>query len=220
MEHLENEVYTQYKYNRKPKKIIEQVIDVVNSTGAAARILSVGSGDGYVESYVMEQTGKEIKCLDLSPKGVNLSRKRGLNAYEGSVYGMPFDASSFDLILAIHIFEHLVSPEVFLAEVKRVLSKDGLLFITLPNYGNLAYRMKYLLKGSLDTFLQIRLGHFRHYTYREACRYLEEQGFDIVRKLTFVFGHQYIGFLTKIHKNLFSFSTLLLAKPKQTKDRT
>ena len=209
----EDDVYTQYKYNRKPRKIIEQIIGIVKETDDNARILSVGSGDGYVERFIEEQTGRRIQCLDVSPKGVEIAQKRGLDAREGSVYELPFEDDAFDLVLAIHIFEHLTSPEIFLAEIHRVLKHQGAFFMSLPNYGNLAYRIKYLLKGSLDTFLQIRLGHFRHYTYREACRYLEEHNFRVTRKMTFVFGHQYIGFLTKIHKNLLAFSTLLLAEP-------
>lgn len=209
----EEEVYAQYKYNRKPRKLIEQIINIVNETDSNARILSLGSGDGYVERFIEEQTSRRIQCLDVSPKGVEIAQKRGLNAIEGSVYDLPFEDDSFDLVLAIHIFEHLVNPEIFLAEVHRVLNHQGAFFISLPNYGNLFYRLKYLLKGSLDTFLQIRLGHFRHYSYREACRYLEEHNFRITRKMTFIFGHQYFGFLTKIHKNLLAFSTLLLAEP-------
>ncbi len=209
----EEDVYTQYKYNRKPRKIIEQIIGIVNQTKEDAKILSVGSGDGYVERFIEEQTNRRIQCLDVSPKGVEIARKRGLDALEGSVYELPFEADTYDLVLAIHIFEHLVSPEIFLAEIHRVLKLEGAFFISLPNYGNLYYRLKYLWKGSLDTFLQIRLGHFRHFTYRETCHYLEKHNFRIIRKMTFVFGHQYFGFLTKIHKNLLAFSTLLLAEP-------
>ena len=213
MESVENEVYTQYKYNRKPKKIINQIIDIVKKTKPKTKILSLGCGDGYVERYIVEQTGKKIIGLDVSPKGVEIAKRRGLEVYRGSVYNLPLGDNSCDLILAVHIFEHLVSPDVFVKEVHRVLKKNGRLFVSLPNYGNLAYRIKYLLLGSLDTFLQIRLGHFRHYTYREACKFLELHNFSILRKMTFVFGSQFIGFLPKIHKNLFSFSTLLLAKP-------
>lgn len=215
MKNVENDVYTQYKYNRKPKKIIEQIIAIVENTDKNAKILSVGSGDGYVERYIVERTGRNIECLDVSPKGVAIARERGLEVYEGSVYDLPFKEDSYDLVLAIHIFEHLVTPEIFLEQVLRVIKPEGKFFISLPNYGNLAYRIKYLIKGSLDTFLQITLGHFRHYTYREACKYLEEHEFKIIEKMTFVYGHSYIGFLTKIHKNLFSFSTLLLLQPKR-----
>lgn len=217
MDHLEHEVYTQYKYNKKPKRIIEQIIAVVKTTQPNAKILSVGCGDGYVERYVMEHTNRNIAGLDVSPKGLALARKRGLEVYQGSAYELPFPDETIDLILAIHLFEHLVHPEIFLKEIHRVLKHNGHFFMSLPNYGNLAYRVKYLLKGSLDTFLQIRLGHYRHYTYRETCRYLEQNNFKIIRKMTFLFGSQFIfiRLLPKIHKNLFSFSTLLLTQPRK-----
>ena len=212
---LEDNIYAQYKYNKKPKKIIEKIIEIVKSTKKDSKILSVGSGDGYVERYVVEQANRDIQCLDLSPKGISIARRRGLKVLLGSVYDLPFKSNSYDLVLAIHIFEHLIHPDFFLKEIHRVLKRDGRFFMTLPNYGNLAYRIKYLIKGSLDTFLQIRLGHFRHYTYNEACKYLEQHDFKILKKMTFLFGSQYIGFLPKIHKGLFSFSTLLLSQPKK-----
>lgn len=213
MKDFEDNVYTQYKYNRKPKKIIEKIINIVKSMDKNAKILSVGSGDGYVERYIVEHAKRDIICLDLSLKGVSLAQKRDLKVFLGSVYNLPFKSNSYDLVLAVHIFEHLIQPEAFLQEINRILKKNGDFFMSLPNYGNLAYRIKYLIKGSLDTFLQIRLGHFRHYTYDEACKFLEQHNFKITKKMTFLFGSQYIGFLPKIHKGLFSFSTLLLSKP-------
>ena len=209
----EDDVYVQYKYNRKPRPLIEKIIGVVNRFPHDATIASVGCGDGYVESYIQERTGRGIIGVDVSPKGVEEARKRGLEVQLGSAYELPFEDDSVDCLLAVHMFEHLTTPDRFLAEARRVLKNEGSLFISLPNYGNLAYRAKYLLRGSLDTFLQIRLGHFRHFTYEEAHRFVEMHGFRVTDRLTFLFGGRLTAWLPYLHRNWFSFSTLLVMRP-------
>jgi SAM-dependent methyltransferase len=47
---------------------------------------------------------------------------------------IPFEAGSFDVVLVMEVLEHLAySPSHMLAESHRVLAKDGLLLLTVPN---------------------------------------------------------------------------------------
>lgn len=50
--------------------------------------------------------------------------------YDGNKF--PFDDNIFDSIVGNEVFEHVFNPEAFLAEVSRVLKKDGSLFLTMP----------------------------------------------------------------------------------------
>lgn len=48
------------------------------------------------------------------------------------VHCMPFDDSSFDVIFAIEVFEHLESPSSAASEIYRVLGSGGLVFLSIP----------------------------------------------------------------------------------------
>jgi SAM-dependent methyltransferase len=47
--------------------------------------------------------------------------------------GTPFDDGAFDRIFALEILEHVHSPLTMLKEIRRVLSDDGVLVLSVPN---------------------------------------------------------------------------------------
>lgn len=60
---------------------------------------------------------------------------------------LKFAAGSIDLVLMIRVMHHLPDPTEELAEISRVLSKDGYAIIEAANYMHIRNRLKYLLKG-------------------------------------------------------------------------
>lgn len=51
----------------------------------------------------------------------------------GSVESLPFPAASFDGVLCSSVVEYVPSPELAIREFHRVLRKDGLLLLSVPN---------------------------------------------------------------------------------------
>jgi 2-polyprenyl-3-methyl-5-hydroxy-6-metoxy-1,4-benzoquinol methylase len=51
----------------------------------------------------------------------------------GSAQELPFSEGTFDLVIALHLVEHLPQPERFFAEARRVVRNKGLLMIATPN---------------------------------------------------------------------------------------
>lgn len=45
---------------------------------------------------------------------------------------MPFDDTSFDVVISTEVLEHVSDPDAYLAEVKRVLKPGGMFFFTVP----------------------------------------------------------------------------------------
>jgi len=60
---------------------------------------------------------------------------------------LQFKDGSVDLVTMIRVMHHLPNPEAELAEISRVLSKDGYAIIEVANYMHARNRMKHLLKG-------------------------------------------------------------------------
>jgi len=48
---------------------------------------------------------------------------------------MPFEANSFDLIVCFHVLEHIVEDDLALAEIRRMLTKDGVGILCVPLRG-------------------------------------------------------------------------------------
>lgn len=63
---------------------------------------------------------------------------------------LPFDRSSFDMIMMHHVLEHLHdSPRVLLNDLLDLLKPGGFLFVTVPNAGNIRKRI-HLLFGKTN----------------------------------------------------------------------
>ena len=65
---------------------------------------------------------------------------------------LPFDSESFDIVLAGEIIEHLISPGLFLSEVRRVLKPGGLFTGSTPNAFRFDKRFQLLLGNDPKTF--------------------------------------------------------------------
>jgi hypothetical protein len=61
----------------------------------------------------------------------------------------PFEPESYALVTAIEIIEHMESPVGFLRNMSRLLSADGVGFLSTPNVDSLAARLKFLARGRL-----------------------------------------------------------------------
>lgn len=91
-------------------------------------LLDVGCGGG---NQLIEFTS--AVGLDLSFE--NLNKLKGLKkplCCADVNHGLPFNTSTFDIVLASHILEHIVSPLSLLKEAYRVLKPNGLFIVGVP----------------------------------------------------------------------------------------
>jgi glycosyltransferase involved in cell wall biosynthesis/2-polyprenyl-3-methyl-5-hydroxy-6-metoxy-1,4-benzoquinol methylase len=96
-------------------------------------LLEVGCGNGYflkaAKDMGWQVYGIEV-CNELA---AHISKHLQMNIFAGALEEAGFGEDFFDAIYLNHILEHLTDPSGFLAKVKRLLKKDGVLFISLPN---------------------------------------------------------------------------------------
>jgi SAM-dependent methyltransferase len=100
------------------------------------RALEVGYGAGAVLVSLAPGVD-ELHGLDLDadPKVVtSILDSRGLKATlrQGSVYELPYDTDSFDLVVSYSMFEHLSEYPKGLQEIARVLRPGGLFLLGMP----------------------------------------------------------------------------------------
>ncbi|WP_322494906.1 class I SAM-dependent methyltransferase [Chloroflexus sp.] len=149
------------------------MLDRVFSGRRDLRILDAGCGTGG-DALFLRRYGTVVG-LDLATEALTLARGRipGRLA-RGSVLQLPFADHSFDLVTSFDVLYHqaVIDERQALAEVRRVLRRDGRLLIRLPAYEWLRSRHD-------------RQVHTRHrYTAGEVARLLRENGFT-VEQLTY-----------------------------------
>ncbi len=95
--------------------------------------LDVGCGDGKSATW-LGQHAASYRGVDISASSVELVRSRG---YDADVIAdaavLPFDDSSFDIVVCTEVLEHLMFPLDAAHEIKRVLRPGGHVVVTVPN---------------------------------------------------------------------------------------
>ena len=96
-------------------------------------VLDIGSGEGGT-SFFFSQSNNVVS-YDFSLFRLKLQRQRDQNfsIINGKAEYLPFLNSSFELILLQDVIEHVKEKVLLVKEVKRVLKKDGFIYISTPN---------------------------------------------------------------------------------------
>jgi ubiquinone/menaquinone biosynthesis C-methylase UbiE len=134
-------------------------IDVLEICRGKGQILDCGCGSGSLSIYLSKQLGEKTYGVDLSEFGVNLAgelaKKVGAECEfkSGDIEkNIPFPDGFFDLVIMAEVMEHLVNPERAVAEVARVLKKDGLFLLYGPN---LVLRSPILMLKKIPQFIKM-----------------------------------------------------------------
>ena len=100
-----------------------------------ARILGVGCGKGGLLRLLVDSLECRAVGIDpgLEPHEIAALRQAGVDARRGEFSEALFAPESFDLILLVHVLEHLHDPGSTLAAIRGLLATDGLLFVEVPN---------------------------------------------------------------------------------------
>jgi ubiquinone/menaquinone biosynthesis C-methylase UbiE len=117
-------------------KIVDIAAELARANGFAnARVLDFGAGVGYsVPFFRRHLPGARVTCLDVSRRSLEIgAAQHGSNADFAHFDGrsIPFAAEHFDVALASCVFHHIPHAEhvELLRELRRVLKKDGALFV-------------------------------------------------------------------------------------------
>jgi SAM-dependent methyltransferase len=94
------------------------------------RVLEVGCGMGEFAARTATETGAEVIATDLSPRMVELTRQRGIDARVADVQDLPFADGEFDCAVANWMLYHVPEVDRALEELRRVLREDGTLVAT------------------------------------------------------------------------------------------
>lgn len=138
------------------------------STFSNPRIIDVGCGGGGLLNSLKDYG--RLFALEPSPLGAAKTlAKTNAKTIRGDAEHVPLKNESFDVLTCLDVIEHLQDDKRACEELNRVLSKGGILFLTVP---------------ALNIFWSSRdelLGHRMRYTTKGIRNLLKAAGFRVIR---------------------------------------
>ena len=89
------------------------------------RVLDVGPGRGELAERIARELGAQVVAVDQSPRMVELTLARGVEAIVGDVHDLPFHDGVFDCVVAAWMLYHSADLDRAVGELRRVLRPEG-----------------------------------------------------------------------------------------------
>ena len=194
------------------KNYFQKEISEIKKHYSTGKLLDVGCALGSLLE-VARQQGFKAEGIDISDFAVKQCQRRGLSATQGVVTDIT-KKKYYDVVTAFEVIEHELNPVLTVKTIYKLLKKNGLLVMTVPNSETLiskimgpywfGYRNKeHLFHFTVDSLrLLLKKGGFkkiiitsdtnRHYL---LTHYLERFNFYLIRSKILT---KFINFLKKI----------------------
>jgi SAM-dependent methyltransferase len=140
----------------------------------APRVLDIGCGTGFNITYLHQIGYDQVDGLDISGDALMYCKSRRLHSLMiGSAENLPLQSSTYDVILALDIVEHIANDRQVLSEIFRALKTDGTLVVFVP-----AYQFLWSFQDEISH-------HQRRYEANDLKYKILQAGFEI-NKLSYV----------------------------------
>jgi 2-polyprenyl-3-methyl-5-hydroxy-6-metoxy-1,4-benzoquinol methylase len=97
-------------------------------------ILDVGCAMGGFLDYMSKKGVSRLSGVDMTEKYVEEAKiKKNFRIEQGNAESLPFANHTFDVVVMEQVMEHLVNPLRAFQEARRVLKKDGVFCIGVPD---------------------------------------------------------------------------------------
>lgn len=109
----------------------DRAIAALRASGAR-RVLEIGCGQGVFAARMVSELGAEVVATDQSEAMVAATAARGVTAERADAGALPYEADSFDAVVAMWMLYHVPDLDRTFSEVRRVLRPGGI-FVAVTN---------------------------------------------------------------------------------------
>jgi len=105
------------------------------------KMVEVGCGTGSLLNTFKED-GWQVEGIDPWGEACDYARERyGITAHATTLEDAKLEEASIDVVLMIHVIEHMLNPAASLAEVYRILKPGGIAVVETPRYDSLMFKL-------------------------------------------------------------------------------
>lgn len=155
--------------------------------GPGVRVIDIGAGQGR-HSYEMLRRGADVTAFDQNERDMadvsemfgalvaagEVPEQGNAKTQVGNALGLPYEDSSFDVVLMSEILEHIPEDDAAIAEMVRILKPGGLAAVTVPRFWP-----EKICWALSDEYHEVEGGHVRIYRESELAAKLAAAGLEV-----------------------------------------
>ncbi|MDD4983828.1 MAG: class I SAM-dependent methyltransferase [Candidatus ainarchaeum sp.] len=190
-------------YKHHHEKRVEYLLSIINRFCkglSKIKILDIGCGDGAMTKHLLKINNAIITGIDYNPIRVKRAKKlvKNVDFFHRDAFNPGFQKESFDVILLHHMLEHIPDDVGLLQSMNKLLKKEGILIVGVPNEGNLICKFR---NNIVQPKILKNTDHVHFYTKKSFYQLAKTAGFKVVedKGIGFIVPH------TKVHAALSHF---------------
>jgi 2-polyprenyl-3-methyl-5-hydroxy-6-metoxy-1,4-benzoquinol methylase len=155
-----------------------RVLDALNGLfPQRGHLLEIGSYLGIFLDRI-RSAGWKVTGLEPFHTVAEYSRKTyGLDVVEKLLPDARFPDANFDVVVMLHVIEHLPNPAEYIREIRRIVKAGGMLVVETPRFDSLMFKVM----GRRERSLSNCDGHIYFFTVPSLSALLERNGFKVER---------------------------------------
>ncbi|MBA4417893.1 MAG: hypothetical protein C0392_08290 [Syntrophus sp. (in: bacteria)] len=173
------EHHAQYKrkqHNQLPDYIkIARTIDAMKPE--KGRLLEIGPNLGVFLNYLKEDGWDTVGIEPDRYFGDYAQKYYNLNIHQTTLEESAFEAESLDVVIMLHVIEHLPDPASSCGMIHRMLKKGGVFVVETPKYDTINFK----ILGSRERSMRCD-GHIYFFSAPALKALLRKSGFEIIKE--------------------------------------
>ncbi|QDO93204.1 class I SAM-dependent methyltransferase [Formosa sediminum] len=174
---------------------LKRKLKLINSFNTSEKtLLDVGCGTG---DFLQTAKSNAWKVYGIEPdsNARNLAITKVGNSVFDSAKINELPQNSFDVITLWHVLEHLPNLNMHIANYKRLLKKDGVLIVAVPNFKSFDATYYKSVWAAFDV-----PRHLWHFSQTGISKLFAKHDFKVVKTLPMIFDAFYVSLLSEKYK--------------------